>query len=66
MKLVIVVGANHFDEDIVKILKEANVSIYSKSNITGHRENNDKNIGENWFASSNFMEESVLYFSFTR
>ncbi len=65
MKLLVVVGANHFSKEIKQIFNDAGISIYSQSNISGHNEKEDENLRGNWFASTSEFQKSVLYFSFT-
>ena len=66
MKLLVVVGVKSFEEKIKDIFESANISIYSKSNISGHKDLVNEELGENWFALSNETRKSVMFFSFTR
>ena len=65
MKLLVVVGVNHFNKEIKRILDESGISIYSQTNIVGHNEMVEENLSANWFASTSEFQKSVLYFSFT-
>ncbi|MEZ4930976.1 MAG: hypothetical protein R2788_02435 [Saprospiraceae bacterium] len=65
MKLVVITGAIHFDEQIEKILDKSGVGIYSRSNISGHRKGEESDLSESWFAVSNGYQDSVMFFAFT-
>ena len=65
MKLIVVVGPNSFDKEIRNIFEESGIQNYSRSDISGHREEEDSNLSENWFAISNGYQKSIIFFSFT-
>ena len=65
MKLIVITGAIHFDENIKQILEKCEVPIYSRSNISGHKKKGDTDLSENWFAGENAYQESVIFFAFT-
>ena len=65
MKLVFILGAKHFDNEIKKIFDEAEISIYSQTDISGHNKNEEEVLQDNWFALSNDHQKSIVFFSFT-
>ena len=65
MKLLVITGAIIFDEEIAKILDQSNISIYSRSDISGHKKKGTVDLSDNWFASSNGYQQSVMFFAFT-
>lgn len=65
MKLLVIIGAADFENDIKKMLEKAGVPIFSRVEISGHRNNPEEDLSQNWFAVSNGYQESVLFFSFT-
>jgi hypothetical protein len=65
MKLIVITGAIFFDEEIAKILDNSGVAIYSRSNIAGHKKKGEVDLSENWFATGNGYQESVMFFAFT-
>ncbi len=65
MKLVVLTGTQYFDKDIAKLLKEAGVVAYSRSDISGYKEVDTSQSISNWFASSRDYVESVMFFAFT-
>lgn len=66
MKLIVITGAIHFEEEIKKILDKSEASIYSRSDISGHKKKTDVDLRENWFAGSNGYQQSVMFFAFTQ
>lgn len=65
MKAIVVVGAKHFEEEIAAIFERAGIEIYSRTNISGHKESGDEALRGNWFAISNEEQRSIVFFSFT-
>lgn len=66
MKLLVITGSVHFDEQIEEILKEAGLNVYSRSDISGRKENQNRNLSDNWFALANAYQDSVMFFAFTQ
>ncbi len=65
MKLLIVTCLNEFLGDISKIFKQAEIDVFSTSNIIGHRNGNNQNMLADWFASGDEQADSVMIFTFT-
>ncbi len=65
MKLLIVTCLHEFLNDVSKILKQADIDVYSTSDIIGHRNGNTENILADWFASGDEQASSAMIFTFT-
>lgn len=67
MKLLAIIGLIHYEPEIKKILKKANITIYSKLKVNGHsKSEEDENLVGNWFAMSEGDQKSIMFFSFTK
>lgn len=66
MKLLAIIGSIHFEPEIKKILKKANITIYSKLKVNGHSQSEEENLVGNWFAMSEGYQKSIMFFSFTK
>jgi len=65
MKCFITTSLKEYQDDVFKIFKEANISVYSSAEITGINEGPSPDLSQDWFASGGEKFESVLIFSFT-
>ena len=65
MKLFITTCLKEYQDDVSKIFKQANISVFSVTDITGFKEDNSNNLLEDWFASGDEKFDSLLLFSFT-
>jgi hypothetical protein len=66
MKLLIVTSLKEFRNDIQNILKQAQIPVFSYSEITGVKSSYAPELSNNWFTSdSNHEFRSVFFFSFT-
>ncbi|KAA8476783.1 hypothetical protein BDE36_2565 [Arcticibacter tournemirensis] len=65
MKLLLITGLQESSEDIAKIIREAGISIFSTSAITGFKDNAMENLLDHWFSSGTESYNSVFLFSFT-
>lgn len=65
MKLLIVTCLKEYLADVARIFKQANIDVFSTSDITGHREGTSPNLLEDWFASGAAQYDSLMVFSFT-
>ena len=65
MKLIIILGNRAYESQLKQILKDADVKVFSADKIEGFHFNGDKNISDNWFASDNRSENSVMLFAFS-
>jgi hypothetical protein len=53
MKLLIITCLKELVGDVSKIFKQANIDVFSTTEITGYREGNPHNLREDWFVSAN-------------
>jgi len=65
MKLLIVTCLKEYLADVSRIFKEGSIEVYSTSEITGHRDNEQLNLLEDWFASGGEDVHSMMVFTFT-
>jgi hypothetical protein len=65
MKLLIVTCLKEYLADISQIFKQANIDVFSTSDIIGHRDSRPENILEDWFASGGEQADSMMIFTFT-
>ena len=65
MKLLIVTCLREYLADISKIFVQANIDVFSTSDIIVHRDRRSSNILKEWFASGNEQFDSIMIFTFT-
>ncbi|WP_439695409.1 hypothetical protein ACFGVS_20595 [Mucilaginibacter sp. AW1-7] len=65
MKLLIVTCLKDNLDDVSKIFKQANIDIFSTTDIIGYRERKNTNLLEDWFASGGEAVNSMMVFTFT-
>ncbi len=65
MKLLVVTCVKELQEDITKIFRQAHIHVFSTAPITGFRDDQQADIMDKWFASSEEKMDSLLLFSFT-
>ncbi len=65
MKLFIVACLKDNQEDVQQLLIQANIGIFSITDMIGFKQNNGANLLENWFASGDEQFDSMFVFSFT-
>lgn len=65
MKLLIVTCMKESLADIARIFKQAEIDVFSTSDIAGHRNNATANLLEDWFASGGEAANSMMIFTFT-
>ena len=65
MKLFIVTCLKDYLGDVSKIFKQANINVFSTSNIIGHRGGQPLSLLEDWFASGGEQVDSLMIFTFT-
>ncbi|UNY97970.1 hypothetical protein MQE36_12845 [Zhouia spongiae] len=65
MKLLLVTVVEEFQEDILKLFKEAGIERYSGSDIHGYKELLSEKLIANWFLTEKDAIESAMFFSFT-
>ncbi len=64
MKLLVVTCLKEYLKDVSKIFKQANIDVFSTSEIVGHRDGAPLNILEDWFASGGEEVDSMMIFTF--
>jgi len=65
MKLLVVTCLKEYLNEISKIFKQANINVFSTSEIVGHRNGAPLNLLEDWFASGGEDVDSMMIFTFT-
>ena len=65
MKLFIVTCLKEYLGDVSKIFKQANIDVFSTTDIIGHRDGQPLNLLEDWFASGDEQFDSIMIFTFT-
>ena len=65
MKLVIVTAVEDFQNEVLKLFKNAKIESFSGSEIEGYKNQSDVLATSTWFPSIRGGSESVMFFSFT-
>jgi len=65
MKLFVVTCIKEYKEDVYKIFKQANINVFSVTDLIGFKNNQTYNILEEWFARGDEKFDSLMVFSFT-
>ena len=65
MKLLMVTVVEEFEQDILRLFKEANIESFSGSDIYGDKKPTSMVRTSSWFPSEKSGVESNLFFSFT-
>ncbi|MEO8887113.1 MAG: hypothetical protein ABI367_13700 [Mucilaginibacter sp.] len=65
MKLLVVTCLKEYLGDVSRIFKQANIDVFSTSEIVGHRNGAPSNLLEDWFASGGEEVDSMMIFTFT-
>jgi hypothetical protein len=65
MKLLVVTCLKEYLKDISKIFRQANIDVFSTSEIVGHRDGAPLTLLEDWFASGGEQFDSLMIFTFT-
>jgi hypothetical protein len=65
MKFFIITCLKEYQEDVYKIFKQANIHVFSATDVIGFKDNQTLNLLEDWFASGDERFDSMLLFSFT-
>ena len=65
MKFFIVTSLKEYQEDVCKIFKQANIHVFSATDVIGFKDNYSPNLLSDWFASGDEKFDSLLIFSFT-
>ena len=64
MKLLLITSILEFEKEVATLFKNAEIIVYSTSNIQGHKFFSSTNIQDNWFSAQSDTFNSKLYFSF--
>jgi len=65
MKFFIVTSLKEYQDDVCKIFKAANISVFSATDVIGFKDSNSPNLLADWFASGDEKFDSLFIFSFT-
>jgi hypothetical protein len=65
MKLLVVTCLKEYLGDVALIFRQANIDVFSTSEIVGHRNGAPLNLLEDWFASGDEQFDSMMIFTFT-
>jgi len=65
MKFFIVTCLKEYQDDVCKIFKEAEIHVFSATDIIGFKDNQSPNLLADWFASGDEKFDSLFIFSFT-
>lgn len=65
MKLFIVTFLKEYLDDVIKIFKQAGISVFSAAEVVGFKDNQTPDMLESWFASGDEKFDSQTIFSFT-
>ena len=59
MKLLLITAIEEFENEIIKILKDLGVNVFSYQSVKGYR--NDENTLESWFSTEHLSVDSLLF-----
>lgn len=65
MKFFIITCLNEYRDEVIKIFKEAGISAFSVTDVTGFKDNHVEGLLDGWFASGDEKFDSLVIFSFT-
>ncbi len=65
MKLFIITCLKEYQEDVIKIFKQAQITVFSVTDVTGFKDSQTPDILADWFASGDEKFDSLVLFSFT-
>lgn len=65
MKLLIVTVVEEYQEDILKLFKDAKIENFSESDIDGYKNPASLLMTSSWFPSKKGVTDSRMFFSFT-
>jgi hypothetical protein len=64
MKLIVVTCIKEHCPIVTNILGQAQISIFSKTDTTGHKDGQPINLSDNWFGKADEQCDSSVFFSF--
>ena len=65
MKLLIVTVVSYYEEQVLRLFKEANIENLSGTNIKGYKNVSSVVVNSSWFPSQKGGANSIMFFSFT-
>ncbi|VAW25784.1 hypothetical protein MNBD_BACTEROID04-812 [hydrothermal vent metagenome] len=66
MKLILITAVKEFEKDIIRILKNSDITIFSYNEIIGYRNiPREANI-DNWFPGERKENKSVMFYAFVK
>jgi len=65
MKLLIVTSLKEYQQTVAAIFEEAQIKVFSVTKTIGHKDDQNVNLLDNWFASGEDQFDSIVLFSFT-
>lgn len=65
MKLLIVTVVDHFEKEVLQLLRKADVQSFSGSDIEGYKNGSSFKMNSSWFPSVKGGADSSMFFSFT-
>lgn len=65
MKLLVVTVVEHFEEEVLRLFKEAKIESFSESPIDGYKNKAPLLMTSSWFPSEKGGVKSSMFFSFT-
>lgn len=65
MKFLIITCVKEYQDEVIKIFKEAGIAAFSVTDVTGFKGNPAEVLLDDWFASGDEKFDSLVIFSFT-
>jgi hypothetical protein len=65
MKLFIITCLKEYQDDVLKIFKQAQIAVFSVADVTGFKDDRTPDLLKDWFASGDEKFDSLVMFSFT-
>ncbi len=65
MKFLIITCLKEYQAEVIKIFKEATITTFSVTDVTGFKGNHAADLLDDWFASGDEKFDSLVVFSFT-
>jgi hypothetical protein len=65
MKLLVITAFEDYTKEIIQIFKQAQITVFSKSPMSGFKFTGQEDEGGNWFAATQHEYNSVMFFAFT-
>lgn len=65
MKFFITACLKEYQEEVINIFKQANIHVFSVTDVIGFKDSHPQNLLADWFASGEEKFDSLMLFSFT-